>query len=102
MTENTTTERPTVVEMINSLTGYDEIAIEKNYGGVDFFELKGLTTIRALVFVQLRRDGQADKDAKRAVLEMTVGECNAFFTEDTETDPEQPVTEPGKDSEPPS
>lgn len=91
----------TVEEMLNSLTGFDEIAVSKAFG-LDVFTLLDTTTItggRALVFVHKRRQGMSDTEAKAAALSMTVRETDAYFAaEPTEIDAEAPETDAGKDS----
>jgi len=91
-------------EFMNSLTGFDEIAIEKAFGLdiLDMPEKRQTAFLRALVFVAKRREGLKDADAKAAALGMTLGEILAAFkADDVEVDPEDPVTEQGKDSDAP-
>jgi len=98
------TTEVTVNEMIDSLTGYDEIAIAKAFDAewTVLAEAKPITFARALVFVDRRRGGLDDKKAKVAALEMTVGQVNSYFAEDDEPMPEDPVTPAGKDDTPPA
>lgn len=94
----------TTEEMFESLTGFDEIAISNHFGGevMDLSENKPMTFIRALVFVQERRNGSKDSDAKQKAMELTVKEITNYFTEDDEPMPEEPVTDSGKGDEPAS
>lgn len=94
----------TLEEAMASLTGFDEIAIEKHFGGLDVYtdgEKKVARVMRALAFVQFRRDGKADRDALQAAQELTFKDLTArFLPDETEIDPEDPETESGKDSAP--
>lgn len=94
----------TADEAFESLTGFDEIAIEKAFGHdvMTLADKKQLTFNRALVFVQRRRDGMTDAEAKTAVMNMPVGDVLGTFDDDDEVDPEDPVTESGKDDTPPA
>lgn len=88
-------------EMLESLTGFDELAIEKAFDA-DWQTLvtqKQTMFLRALIFIQFRRDGKSDKDAKAAVMGLTLGACNDFFSDEElpDLDPDQPDSESGKD-----
>lgn len=89
-------------ELAGSVTGFDEIAIAKAFD-MDLVDMqqKGRSTLmmRALLFVVRRREGMKDGEARKAVLEMTLGEVmEAFDTDEPdEVDPDDPVTEAGKD-----
>ncbi|WP_395691799.1 hypothetical protein [Nocardioides sp.] len=93
----------TAEEMAESLTGFDEIAIEKHFG-IDIYtdsETKGVKALRALVFVDLRRGGKSDDQAKQAAMEMALRDANTYFADDEpELDPEHPETPSGNDSAP--
>lgn len=87
-------------EMIDSLTGFDEIAIKKAFGAEwgQLVESSPVTFTRSLIFIQKRREGLLDAVAKDAALSLTLGEVNAVFAEDEpEVMPEDPETEAGKD-----
>jgi O6-methylguanine-DNA--protein-cysteine methyltransferase len=94
-----------VNEMAESLTGFEEIAIEQHMG-IDIYadaEQKGVKALRALVFVHLTRGGQNAHEAKQSAMGMTLRECNAYFqAEEDEVEPEEPVTEVGKDASQPA
>lgn len=90
-------------EVMGSLTGFDEIAIEKHMN-IDVYtdgERKPIVLMRALVFVLLRRDGQSDTDAKQTVQGMSVKAVQELFEDDDEANPEDPDTDSGKDVSPP-
>lgn len=88
--------KPTMTDVCNTLTGYDEIAITREFGK-DFAVLVNYPTSlgRALVFILKRRDGLTDKEAKRAAMEMRLGDVNDYFDseDDGAEDPENPVGE---------
>lgn len=73
----------TAEEMANSLTGYDELAISKHFGGEvgDLAEHRQTTFIRALVFVDFTRQGKGAPEAKKAAMDLTLGQCNSYFSE---------------------
>ena len=90
-------------EMVESLTGFDELAIQKHMG-VDPYsdaERKPMAVIRALIFIQHRRDGLKDAEAKEAAMSMPMREVEDFFAdEEDEIDPENPETPSGEGSAP--
>lgn len=94
-------ELPSSDEVMESLTGYDELAIEKAFGDeVESLIRKGrgLTYLRALVFAQELHGGAKHDEAKKTALTMTVKELNGRFREENEDgDPELPGSESGKD-----
>lgn len=101
MSENTENGAETTVsEAMNSLNGFDELAIEKAFGSTweSMAEKRPSTLTRALIFVQFRRDGQTDAEAKKAALSMTLGQVQGYFAQDDELMPDDPTTAAGKDS----
>ncbi len=96
MTERTRTE------VGDSLTGFDEIAIEKHLG-YDIYAVVGVQPAkyrRALIFVHLRQQGTSDVDAKKAALNLPIGAAWDYFAESEEVNPEEPDTDAGKGSTP--
>lgn len=87
-------------EVMESLNGFDEIAIEQAFGApiTDLLETKPTTGARALLFVIRRRDGMKDNEARKAVMEMRLGDVQGYFVDDEDEDLE-PVTESGKGDE---
>lgn len=86
-------------EMSESLTGFDEIAIEKHMG-IDVYtdgERKPIWMLRSLIFVHQRRQGLNDVEAREAALAMRLGDCNEYFESDDEVDEDEPETALGKD-----
>lgn len=76
---NTETEGKAAVEqMADSLTLFDQIAIEQMFRK-ELEALSALTTLRALRFVQLRRDGKSDGDAFREVAAAPISEISDAF-----------------------
>lgn len=65
-------------QMTRSVTGFDEIAIRSKFSG-SLETLEGTMTPRALLFVQLRRDGLNDRDAYRTCMEIPYGELEDMF-----------------------
>lgn len=91
----------TADEFFDSLTGYDEIAIGKAFGDLESLREKPFTFLRALVFVDLKRQGNRDPEAKQAALELTIGALGEYFADDEpEVDPDDPDSESGKDDSP--
>lgn len=93
----------TIEEVMESLTGFDEIAIANHFGAewMELAEKRPTAYSRALVFVHKRRQGLNDHEAKQAALEMPLRDVTSYFKEDEpEIFPDEPVTETGKDSAP--
>lgn len=94
------TEKVTVSEMIESLTGFEEIAIAKAFDS-DIFGLLNrapTTAGRALVFIDRKRGGETDKEAKNHALSLTLKAVDEYYAEDEdEVMEEEPTTEVGKD-----
>lgn len=101
MTENDTTELIDVEELTGSLNYYDELAIEKSWGK-PFNDLAGVILLRALLFIQFRRGGLKDKDAFEKAAKLRMDQVDGFFEDVAEGDPEDPVTETGKDDSTPA
>lgn len=109
MTSNTPT-RLTVEEAIESLTGYEEVAVHERFGAYpdDLIGINALRGMRALAFVltarELKRADAKNPDAKayEQVMAMTLKQVSDFFPDvDDEVMPEEPVTDTGKgDSQP--
>lgn len=87
-TEEGTESLPTVMETVKSLTGFDELAIEKMFKKpVD--ELDGIKLVRAIVFVQERRTGLDDKTAYNKMMNLTVGQVSDRFAKEDEDGEEE-------------
>lgn len=89
-------------EVGDSITGHDELAVEQHLG-FDIYAIVGKQPAkyrRALIFIHLRHEGLSDEEAKKAALDLSIGEAWDYFAEVDEIDPEEPDTEAGKDSSP--
>lgn len=98
------THELTAQEMLQSLTGYEEIAIAKAFGEavMDLAEKDKMTFGRSLVFVAEKREGMKDPEAKDAALSLTIKQASEFFAdEQDEPMPEDPVSAAGKDNSSP-
>lgn len=101
----THTSELTVTEMADSLTGYEEQAIAKHFGGemTELMKTKQTMFARALVFVHAARDEHTKVDeAVKVAMEMTLKGVNAYFRDDSEdeVDPVDLETQAGKEPEP--
>ena len=96
-------DKVTIGDMLESLTGFEELAITKNFDADIATLLATQATMagRALVFIDRKRKGLSDPEAKKASMEMTLKTVDDYFAEDEdEVMPEEPVTEAGKDDWP--
>lgn len=87
-------------EVVESLTGHDEAAIEKVFGRSveDLAENTGSQFLRALLFAVHRHDGMTDANAYKAVMDLTLRDLKTkFATDDEGEDPDLPGSESGKD-----
>jgi hypothetical protein len=98
-----TSAQISATDMVESITGFEEIAIEKHFG-LDVYqdgEDKPIKVMRALAFLLRTREGLDAKTAKEQVMAMPMGAVQDLFADELEElDPEDPMTESGKDSEP--
>ena len=91
--------RPTTEDVMDSLTGFDEIAIEKNFGKeiLVLAEHHQTKFMRALVFVLKRREGLDDVSARTAALELSLADTKETFADpEPEIDEDDPDTDQGK------
>lgn len=101
---NTTTTKTkstgmTLEEMVDTLTGHEEVEMEQCFGQL----VIPSKDLRSLVFVTLRREGAEVVDAKARVLEMSRKDAKALFVdEDEDIDLDQPDTASGKDGSGPA
>ncbi len=70
---------PTIEDVVGSLSGFDEVAIEQKFKG-DLGSLNNTMTARALVFVLERRAGKDDKAAYGESMRLTLKDVNARFS----------------------
>lgn len=95
-------ERLSANALAETLNGFDEIAISKAFGE-DISELrsKPFSFLRALIFIEQKRNGSKDAIAYKAAMEVRTVELDEYFPDDPEeVDPDEPVTDEGKDGEP--
>lgn len=74
--------RPGILQMRESLTGFDDIAIQRYFGKVQ--DLGPNMHTRTLGFVQLRRLGDDDANAHMKIMAMTIGAVEEMFRDDIE------------------
>lgn len=98
------THEMTAEEFVNSVNGYDEIAVKKRFGKkpIPLGEEDKFDFVRALIFVAERRKGLTDDAAYEACMAATYAEAGNYFADDDEPVPHDPVTDQGKDSQAPS
>ena len=81
----------TQTDLVKSITGYDELAVEKFFPDVDLFPDdeklgKPLRYMRALVFVHKRHDKVKDAEAAHQALEMPVRVVTDYFADEPDDD----------------
>lgn len=86
----------TAEEVLDSLTGFDEMAIKQHFGSpISDLASDQSMLARALVFVLRRRDGNSDDDARNQVLGMSLKEVLGYFSEESaESGKDEPVSAP--------
>lgn len=86
MSENE--NKKTLNDLAESLNGWEEIAVVKSFGfQIDDFEEHGTLGIRALAFVEFKREGQKDTAAHKAAMDLTMRELiNRYPEMDADTD----------------
>lgn len=94
-------------ELMESVNGFDEIAVEAHFG-IDLYtgnEGHPMKVARAAVFINERHGGLSDTDAKSVAMRMSLKDIEGYFEPepDDEIDPDAPDTVVGKgDSAPES
>lgn len=69
-------------EVFESLNGFDEIAIERAFGEITSLKDRPMMFLRALLFIETRREGQKDAEAKQAAMNATMRELTDHFRSD--------------------
>lgn len=96
----------TAEEVLESLTGHDEMAIAQHFGRTvsQFAEGNDQSGVaRALIFVLKRREeGVSDDAARNAALDMTLKQVLGYFADDAEVDSEAGKGEPPSEQPPAS
>lgn len=87
----------TASELLDSLTGFDEIAIEKAFGKT-LDEMGQRDLARALIFVKERRfNNLPDAKAREVAMSLPMGQLDdQFAPSENEPMPEEPVTAEGE------
>lgn len=88
----------TAEEVMESLTGFDEIAVAKAFDAeiITLAEHHQTKFLRALVFVECRRVGQTDAEAWQSCMALSLKAAQDYFAADDEVDADDPETEAGK------
>lgn len=89
-------------EHLDSLTGYEELAISSRFGFdiVTLLQRAPSMAGRALIFTAKARDGEAEA-AYKAAMSLPMREVDGYFAPDeAEVDEDEPETEQGKDDSP--
>lgn len=82
------TSTMTADEMFQSLTGFDEIGIEKAFGeDISVLTKRPTQYLRALIFIERKRAGDSHEVARKAAQELTMGEVLAYFPDAEVVDP---------------
>lgn len=100
MTNAPATSDLDLADLLNSLTGYEEIAVEQKFGADPYTLLTTnvIKCMRAGAMIVHKRQGLKDGDAYKAAMSLTSKELDAFFPDsEDEPLPDEPVTEAGKD-----
>jgi hypothetical protein len=105
---STTAESPKLSfsESVASLTGYEEVELEERFGETigRLMDSALSKAGRALIYIDERRAGAKPADAYKTAMSMRLVEVNTRFFDDDEDaddfDPDNPVTEQGKDDSP--
>ena len=66
-----TTDKPSLTEKVEQLTGFDELAIEKHFAA-DLDSLRPTMAMRALIFIDETRAGANPADAKKKAMGLTL------------------------------
>lgn len=92
--------KQTAQQAIDSLTGFEELAIIQAFDRDinTLVQTSSTFAARALIFTELTRQGQPAKDAKKSALALKISELDDYFADD-EDEPfaEEPATDAGKD-----
>lgn len=96
------TTQHSITELVSSLTGYEDQAIEDRFGRTiaQLLDANAIKACRALLFVEAKRRGVRDGDAYKQVMGMTISEVDSSFKDEAEDaddlNPDEPYTEQGK------
>ncbi len=79
-------DKLTIEEAAESITGYEEIAIERQFGS-DLTSLTSMMQARALVFVMFLRQSGDPVAARNEVMKMTIKAVMGSFNADEPSEP---------------
>jgi hypothetical protein len=91
----------TIDEIVDSLTGHDELAIHAAFGKdiTDLAQLHKTLFIRAAIAVHRSREaGESMRAAHKFAMDMRMGDVTDYFSADEDAIPAEPDTESGKDA----
>lgn len=75
MTDTVEAPTQTLEELAESLNGWEELAVQQKFGfQIDDFEEQGTLGIRALAFVEFKREGAKDPAAYKSAMDLTLRE----------------------------
>lgn len=84
----------TQTDLVRSINGYDEIAVEKHFADIDLYPDekpdKPVRYLRALVFIERRHNKIADAEALHTALTMSVRELGGYFAPEPDEHAEVP------------
>lgn len=83
-------------EVVQSLTGFEELGIEKEFDGLSLAALKerdSIRFLRALVFVHRRREGDRSGEAYQHAMNLALRDVIAYFPDEGD---EEVAEESGK------
>lgn len=97
-------DKPNLSETLDSVTGYDEIAINQAFGRYFGLIVEDPTMLaRAAIFVLQRRDGMKDAEAKKFVMDLPMSRVNVWFSDaPDDVAPDDPDTPAGEGDSPPA
>ena len=72
--------KPTVEDSVNSLTGFDEIAVRKRFGA-ELSDLSATMMMRALVYILNLRESKDEPAAFNAAMKMPLGDIQNVFAD---------------------
>lgn len=78
----------TANDVFNTLTGFDEIAIKREFKAdvLTLAKTDKAGFLRALVFIDHRRAGVKDRDAFKATMELLLSEVTDYFADEPADD----------------
>jgi hypothetical protein len=75
-------------EFTKTLTGFDELAIERAFRR-PLDDMPSIASLRALLFIRLRREGAKDTDAFKVAMSLTLGRMEDLFERPRDEDDDE-------------